>query len=177
MKYISFVLSLLLITGCATSSTTSSPINIDGLWEGEYDSGMGGLPLFVTFSFICEGESLGGFVRGSFGPTIPGEWIPLENGKIKGNKISFTSTHPPKMGQPEMRFGFKGKIDGDKIKMFYMIKIHGRKLLPIFARSSRGRPMDLNERDIDIGKLLEAVSYRVGVNSLPSWKFTIERVK
>ena len=177
MKFIAFILGLLLIAGCAHVSTTSSPVNINGTWEGEYDSGMGGPPLFVSFSFICEGESLGGFVRGSFGPTIPGEWIPLENGKIKGNKISFTSTHPPKMGQPEMRFRFKGKIDGDKIKMFYNLKIHGLELSPIRARSRRGRPMDFNEGRRDIGKLLEAVSYRVGVNSLPSWKFTIERVK
>ena len=173
MKYIAFVLALLLMASCATSSTTSSPVTIDGTWEGEYDSGMDGQPpMLFTFNFTSEGESLGGFVRGSFGPTGPGEGTPLENGKIKGNHISFTSR--PK--DTQMTFKYKGKIDGDKIKITYKVEMPG-----MGKSRSAGRSMTDDEGgQIRSGRMLSMGRIGgpgMGMESPLSGEFTIIRVK
>jgi hypothetical protein len=42
--------------------------------------------------------------------------------KIKGNSISFLTTPPPESGIPNMTFKFKGKVDGDKVKMTFTVK-------------------------------------------------------
>ena len=173
MKFIAFVLGLLLIASCATSSTTSSPVNIDGTWEGEYDSGMDGQPrMLFIFSFISDGQNLGGFIRNE---SIQGEGTPLENGKIRGNNISFTSR--PK--DTQMTFKYKGKIDGDKIKITYKAKMAGR---PGIGNSSRaGRPMiDDEGRQIRSGSTLSMGRIGgpgMGMDSSLSGEFTVIRVK
>ena len=112
MKIITIIASLFIILSCASVSAKSSPVDIDGTWEGEMKSGMGGPPMHVTFNFKREGDTVKGTVNGA-----PGQWIPLEDLKIKGKKISFTVTS--KMGQTEMKIKYKGKIKGEKIKLSY----------------------------------------------------------
>jgi hypothetical protein len=164
MKYITFVLGLLLIAGCATSSTTSSPVNIDGMWEGEYDSGMGGPPMSIAFNFLGDGESLTG-VMSSAAAGLD-QWIPLEDGKIKGNNISFKIT-----STPTMTFKYKGKIDGDTIKMTYKVKMTG---MSKPRRTGGGGPMmnDSGKAQARSGRIMSS-----GMVSTPSVKFTITRVK
>ena len=70
MKFITLVLGLLLVASCTHVSTTSTPVNIDGMWQGEYDSGMDGQPpVLFFFNFTRDGNSLTGFAsRGVTGP-------------------------------------------------------------------------------------------------------------
>jgi len=55
----------------------------DGKWEGMIDTPMGAIP--VGFTFTTDGAALTGT---SLGPD--GGAIPIKNGKVEGNKISFT---------------------------------------------------------------------------------------
>ena len=117
MKYITFVvLSLFLVAGCAHTSTTS-PINIGGLWKGEINNPMGGPPTRLAFNFIQDGESIVGAMRNE---TMQCEWEQLEDFKIKGSRIYFTFS--PKISQGKMAFKYRGKVEGDKIKMAYKMK-------------------------------------------------------
>ncbi len=174
MKTITFILSLLLIPSCAHVSTSSSPVNIDGTWEGEYDSGIGGPPMLFTFNFMSDGESLGGFVRNE---SIQGEWTQLENFKIRGSNISFTSR--PK--NTKMIFKFKGKVDGDKVKMTFTVKKPG----PNWWKTPRSKlPRSMIDNG---GELIRSSDYiegstqalSAGVDRLnsQSGEFTIMRVK
>lgn len=114
MKYIAFVLGFFLIAGCAHTSTTTAPVDIVGLWKGEFNNPMGGPPTRLAFKFIRDGRSIGGVMRNE---SIQGEWDQLENLKIKGSRIYFTSS--PKTPQGKIKIKFKGKIEGDKIRLAY----------------------------------------------------------
>ena len=57
--------------------------NRDGKWEGSIETPMGTIP--VGFDFKTDGAALTGT---SLGPD--GAGIPIKNGKIEGNKISFS---------------------------------------------------------------------------------------
>jgi len=78
MKYI---LILLFIAG---SITTFAQTSIDGNWKGTRETPNG--PFEVTYTFKVEGKELKGSIKTSFGEA------PLENGKIDGNKISYSIT-------------------------------------------------------------------------------------
>jgi hypothetical protein len=133
MKCITFILSLLLVAECTHVSTTSPPVIIDGKWEGVYESQrtkahdvfeMEKLPpIHLIFNFKSDGASLTGNVCEA--TTSPDVLIPLENGKIKGNVISFKATTVPIGGIPKMTYDFKGKVDGDIIKMTFKFKVRG----------------------------------------------------
>ena len=114
MKYKAFVfLSLFYIAACA-HSPTGSTIHIDGLWKGEVNNPMGAPPMRLAFKFIREGGSIGGVMRNE---SIHGEWDQLENLKIKGSRIYFTALS--KNPQGKIKILFKGKIEGDKIRLAY----------------------------------------------------------
>ncbi len=56
---------------------------IDGTWTGTF-SGMGQMPMTVTYNFKGDRDVLTGTMSGE-----PGQWIPIRKGKIDGTKISF----------------------------------------------------------------------------------------
>ena len=78
MKYF---LMLLFLAG---SLTTFAQTNIDGSWKGTRETPNGSLELNYTFK--VEGKELKGTLKSQFGETQ------LENGKIDGNKISYSIT-------------------------------------------------------------------------------------
>ena len=122
MKFITLVLGLLLIVGCTHVSTTSAPVNIDGMWQGEYDSGVAGRPpMLFFFNFIRDGNSLTGVA--SQGIPGSGPWMPLEGGKIKGSNISFSLSPTPLEGMREINYEFKGKIKGDEADLTFKTRI------------------------------------------------------
>ena len=86
--------------------------DIDGKWTGKYDSGMGD-PMDMEYTFKADGNTLTGTTIG--GPD--GEQIPIKNGKIDGNKVSF-SVAIDMMGQ-EMSFDYKGELSGDQLKLTF----------------------------------------------------------
>lgn len=78
MKYL---LILLFLTG---SQAIFAQINIDGNWKGTRETPNGTFELNYTFK--AEGTVLTGTLKAQFGETK------LENGKIDGNKISYSIT-------------------------------------------------------------------------------------
>ena len=155
MKCIVFVLSLLLIAGCAHVSTTSSPADIDGTWEGVYASEPTKAhdifekdnhpPMHLVFNFESDGVSLTGNVCNA--TFRPDELISLSNGQIKGDTISFKAATEPKGGIPKVVYDFKGKVDGDNIKMTFKFKVHGENEFNELFYPSRRYRYELTENE------------------------------
>jgi hypothetical protein len=71
------------VLGLMLLATPALAHDADGKWEGMIDTPMGAIP--VGFTFKTDGAALTGT---SLGPD--GAGIPIKNGKVEGNKISFS---------------------------------------------------------------------------------------
>jgi hypothetical protein len=105
MKLYALALSFFLVAGFAFGA------DIDGKWAGQYSSGMGD-PMQMDFTFKADGTSLTGTAPGG-----PGATIPLKDGKIDGNKVSFTVESS--MGETQMKFNYKGVLTGDTLELSF----------------------------------------------------------
>lgn len=76
--------SIFLLLFLAAGTTCFSQVNIDGNWKGVREGQNGTLELNYTFK--VEGKELKGTLKTQFGE------MELENGKIDGNKISYSIT-------------------------------------------------------------------------------------
>jgi hypothetical protein len=103
MKICTLALSFILVAGFAFGA------DIDGKWAGQYSSGMGD-PMQMDFTFKADGTTLTGTAPGG-----PGATIPLKNGKIEGNKVSFTVE--TSMGETQLKFNYKGVLNGDQLEL------------------------------------------------------------
>jgi len=74
---------LAMVLGVLLLAAPAFAHDADGKWEGMIDTPMGAIP--VGFTFKADGAALTGT---SLGPD--GAPIPIKNGKVDGNKISFT---------------------------------------------------------------------------------------
>jgi len=107
MKFCALTAALfLLVTGLAFGA------DIDGKWTGSIAGPDGGAGMQVNYTFKAEGTTLTGTTTGPENSTIP-----LKNGKIEGNNISFSIAID--MGGQEMKMDFKGVLSGDQIKMSF----------------------------------------------------------
>jgi hypothetical protein len=103
MKFCVLALSLFLVAGFAFGA------DIDGKWAGQYNSGQGD-PMQMDFTFKAEGTTLTGTAPGG-----PGATIPLKDGKIDGNKVSFTVE--TSMNDMALKFNYKGVLTGDSLEL------------------------------------------------------------
>jgi hypothetical protein len=87
--------------------------DIDGKWSGQYNSGMGE-PMSFLFNFKADGNTLTGTAPGG-----PDSTIPIKEGKIDGNNISFAVAVD--FGGQEMKFNYKGVLQGDQIELSFEI--------------------------------------------------------
>ena len=71
-----FVLALVSVAAPARAA------DVDGKWTGAFDAG--GVPIQVGFNFKADGATLTGTTTGPDGAELP-----IKNGKIDGDKISF----------------------------------------------------------------------------------------
>src|SRR4030095_5748929 len=78
--------------------------DISGKWTGDMP-GRGGETASTTFNFKADGEKLTGTMTGPQGE------IPLQEGKVAGNQISFSTTGG------NAKILFSGTVSGDTIKM------------------------------------------------------------
>ena len=121
-----FLTGLLLIAGCAhdagvstTSPATTSPaVDINGTWTGTFSGGQGGQPMELTYKFKGDGDTLTGTVNGG-----PGQWIPIKDGKINGDNLSF-KVDVDSQGM-KMKFNYKGVLKGDEIKLSFTMEMEG----------------------------------------------------
>ena len=94
--------SLTLLIAVAAAADTS------GKWTGDMP-GRGGDTAPATFTFKVDGEKLTGSMTGPQGD------IPLQEGKVSGTQISFSTTL--EFNGNSIKLLYKGTVNGDQIKM------------------------------------------------------------
>lgn len=97
---------LLLIAAVVLTTSSMFAGNVDGKWSGHIDTPTGRVP--VGFVFKTEGSSLAGSTTG-----IDGTDLPLKNGKIKEQVVSFTVDMD--LGGMPAELAYRGVVFGDKI--------------------------------------------------------------
>jgi hypothetical protein len=85
---------------------TALAADVTGNWSGQF-AGPNGDGMAITFSFKQDGAKVTGTVRGP-----QGEPIEISDGKIDGDKISFTVTV-----NGQMVIKHEGTVSGDEIKL------------------------------------------------------------
>ncbi len=96
------LLAVVLLTIPLTAAT------VDGKWAGSIDTPMGPLP--VTYDFKADGATLNGATG-----TPDGGTIAIKNGKIDGDKISFTVDLD--FGGMAFSLSYTGVVSADQIKI------------------------------------------------------------
>jgi hypothetical protein len=94
-----FLLGLLTLTAMAA--------DVGGKWTAQVP-GRGGQTREATFNFKVDGSTLTGTVSGRGGD------MPIADGKIDGDTISFTQTL--EFNGNTVKFSYKGTVSGDEIK-------------------------------------------------------------
>lgn len=89
--------------------------DITGTWKGSMD-GMGQSMEF-SFTFKADGNALTGTMKGPGGNESP-----ISNGKIDGDKVSFTVKTTGKM---EMTINYKGTVSGDEMDLTMEVDMSG----------------------------------------------------
>jgi opacity protein-like surface antigen len=102
MKAFAIVLGVLLLAAPALAA------DVDGKWTGTVSTPMGDVP--VQFEFKADGATLTGTTLGFDGGTIP-----IKNGKVDGEKISFTVTFD--LGGMALDLSYSGVVSPAEIKM------------------------------------------------------------
>ena len=112
MKYCALAVGLLLLAaGMAFAA------DIDGTWTGTIQGPDGGQGFPISYTFKAEGNTLTGTMPGMPGPDgAPAKPIPIKDGKIDGNNITFSIVF--NMGQ-EMKIDYKGVLSGDSLKLSF----------------------------------------------------------
>jgi hypothetical protein len=102
MKLKSLALALLLAAAPAFAA------DIDGKWTGSIDTPGGAMA--INYTFKADGAKLTGSTTGPDGAAIP-----IKNGKVDGNKISFTLDLD--FGQGAMSFNYTGVVSPTELKL------------------------------------------------------------
>ena len=102
MRIIASVLMVLIVGASAYAA------DVDGTWSGTVQGPMGDFP--VSFTFKADGAKLTGSTLG-----FDGMPVPIMDGKIDGNTITFTVTFD--FGGMPFMLSYKGNVSPDQIKM------------------------------------------------------------
>jgi hypothetical protein len=100
MKYFACAVAMLLMAGIGLAA------DVDGNWAGTIP----GMDIPVAYTFKADGATLTGTSSGPNDTTIP-----IKNGKIDGNNISFSVAFD--MGGQEMKLDYTGVVSADQIKL------------------------------------------------------------
>jgi hypothetical protein len=100
MRFCTITALLMLLASVAFAA------DIDGNWAGEIQ-GMDGNAMKLSYTFKADGAALTGTTKG-----MDGNDISIQEGKIEGNKFSFSLDFG--MGMP---MKFKGTVTGGQIEM------------------------------------------------------------
>jgi hypothetical protein len=97
-------------TACALAVLVAGTLaaDISGKWTGDMP-GRGGDTTPTTFTFKVDGDKLTGSMTGPQGD------VPLEEGKVAGNQVSFSTTLD--FGGNSVKILYKGTVSADQIKM------------------------------------------------------------
>jgi hypothetical protein len=103
-----FARAILLTAILAFSSVAAFAADITGKWSAEVSGPQGSFTL--GYDFKQDGAKLTGTVQGP-----QGDPLAIKDGKVDGDKISFTVTFAGPQG--EFKITNEGKIDGDQITL------------------------------------------------------------
>jgi hypothetical protein len=110
MRYCAITVGLLLVVcGMAFGA------DIDGTWTGTIAGPDGGQGFPISYTFKADGNTLTGSTPM---PSMDGgaaKQIPIKDGKINGNNITFTVVMD--FGGQEMKSDYKGVLSGDSLKL------------------------------------------------------------
>src|SRR5436189_4565328 len=98
---------LLLVCLFAVAAVAFAQANIDGKWSAEIQGGRG--PQMVTIELKNDGGKVTGTVDGGRGGAVP-----IEEGTLKGNTVSFKQKQMGRGGEC-IRL-YTGTVSGDEIK-------------------------------------------------------------
>lgn len=99
---------LALLLGIVLLAVPAVAADVDGRWTGPMSTPNGEIP--VTFVFKAEGEKLTGAMIG-----MNGNEIAIANGKIDGNKISYSVTLD--FGGMPLEMSYKGVVSAAEITL------------------------------------------------------------
>ena len=99
--------TLLAVLAMLSISFVASAADATGKWSGEVPGGRGNQP--ISFTFKAAGSTLTGTIT-----TAQGD-APIEEGKIDGDKITFSRTAPGRDGTPAKQT-YTGKVGADSIE-------------------------------------------------------------
>lgn len=103
MKLVKYLWALVLVAAMPVMAA-----DIDGNWKGNIDSPNGAVE--VKFSFKMEKDKLTGAATGPDGMSIP-----ISDGKMEGNKISFSVSFD--FGGQAVVIPYKGELAKDKLNL------------------------------------------------------------
>lgn len=92
----------------ALAAISAFAADITGKWTAQFDTPNGSITL--TYDFKQDGAKLTGTVQGPMGDPIP-----IQDGKIDGDKISFTVTYAGPQG--EIKITNEGAVKTDEISL------------------------------------------------------------
>jgi hypothetical protein len=101
--------TLLALVAMLTLSFVALAADATGKWTGEIPGGRGNQP--VTLNLKASGSTLTGTITMGQAPEAP-----IEDGKVDGDKISFSRTAPGRDGTPNKQT-FTGKVSADSIEI------------------------------------------------------------
>jgi len=104
MKKLIFAATLLMAMSLAAMAA-----DVSGKWTAQVP-GRGGQMADVTFTFKAAGDSLTGSMTG-----FQGAEVPISDGKVTGDNISFTTTI--ERGGNTFKQNYTGTVKGDEIQM------------------------------------------------------------
>jgi hypothetical protein len=90
------------------AATPALAADIDGKWAGSIDTPNG--PVQINYTFKAEGGTLTGSTTGPDGASIP-----IKDGKVTGNKVSFSLTLD--FGGGPTTFNYTGEVTPVELKL------------------------------------------------------------
>jgi hypothetical protein len=96
-----------LLVGLLLVAAPAFAADVDGSWTGTIATPMGDFP--VAFTFKADGATLTGSMQG-----MDGAQLPIKNGKIDGNKISFSVSLD--FGGMPLELSYAGVVSPAEIK-------------------------------------------------------------
>jgi hypothetical protein len=102
------LLSLVVALGLLLAAAPARAADVDGKWSGSLDTPMGAIQ--IAFTFKADGAMLSGSMTG-----MDGTEIPIKNGKVDGDKISFVVSLD--FGGMPFDLNYTGVVSGDSLQM------------------------------------------------------------
>ena len=120
-KKLLFVVTILLVASFALLAA-----DVSGKWVAEQPGRNGGPPRQTTFVLKAEGTKLTGTMTGGGGRGGAPTPIEITDGKVDGDKVSFTVKRETQNGPMESKY--EGTVSGDELKLKFSMNGNDREI-------------------------------------------------